>query len=109
MEGEMVMLSYYKILKQVFEKVRFWEMEPMNDLVPYGNLCLANPGKQYLVYNQIQAARVSLSKGEKYQVWMIDPFTGKTSRLPDAETNDGSWQYPGFLKDPFVFLLERIQ
>jgi Protein of unknown function (DUF4038)/Domain of unknown function (DUF5060) len=106
---QMVMLSYYKILKQVFEKIRFWEMEPMNDLVPYGNLCLANPGKQYLVYNQTQAARVSLSKGEKYQVWMIDPFTGKTSRLPDAETNDGSWQYPGFLKDPFVFLLERIQ
>ena len=41
--------AYMRNLRQIFGKTRYWEMEPSDDLVDTG-YCLANPGKEYLVY-----------------------------------------------------------
>jgi len=41
--------AYMRTLCQIFERIGYWEMEPADDLVDTG-YCLANPGKEYLVY-----------------------------------------------------------
>jgi hypothetical protein len=108
--GKMTMLNYYRIMKDCFEKTRWWEMEPRNDLISYGNLLLANPGKEYLIYTRVQHCRLQLGPNEKYSVTMIDPRTGETTKLPDADSNAdmNAWQYRRNLEKPTVFILKRI-
>jgi hypothetical protein len=108
--NKMTMLRYYHIMKDCFEKTRFWELEPSNDRVSFGNMCLANPGKEYLIYTRAQHCRLQLGPNEKYAVWMIDPQTGEENRLPDADSNKdmNAWQYPKNLTKNMVFILKRI-
>jgi len=105
----MTMLAYYRVMKDTFEKTAYWELTPDNTLVSAGNLCLGNPGKEYLIYARLPHCRVKLPQGQKYQVWMIDPLTGKQEQLPDADTDvdNGSWQYRRSLSSDRVFLLKR--
>jgi hypothetical protein len=104
---KMTMLNYYKIMKDVFEQVPFWKMKPDLKSVNSGNLCLSIPNSVYLLYTRLHYARISLQKGDNYSVTMINPQTGKTTQLPDANTSDWSWQYPNELLEPTVFILKR--
>lgn len=106
---EMTMLTYYKIMRETFEKTAYWQLEPANELVNLGNLCLAKNNEEYLIYTHLPHCRVKLPRDQKYQVWMIDPLTGNEEQLPDADTNidNGAWQYRHSLSGNRVFILKR--
>jgi inosine-uridine nucleoside N-ribohydrolase len=105
----MTMLKYYKIMKETFEQTRYWELAPRPDLVNAGNMCLANEGKEYLIYTRLQHCRVKLPAGQRYSVTMIDPLTGAARALPDADADidNYGWQYRYNLAGHWVFLLKR--
>jgi hypothetical protein len=107
---KMTMLKYYQIMKETFEKTEYWKLNPRNDLVNLGNLCLANEGKEYLIYSRLQHCRVKLGKNEKYTVSMINPQTGEEVKLKDADSNldNSAWQYRRNLSGFWVFILKRI-
>jgi hypothetical protein len=106
---KMTMLRYYKIMKESFEKTAYWTLNPRNDLVNIGNLCLANEGQEYLIYSRLQHCRVRLPKGQKYTVLMINPVTGAEEKLPDADSDvdNNAWQYRRQLEGHWVFILKR--
>ncbi|MFN8357349.1 MAG: DUF5060 domain-containing protein [Spirosomataceae bacterium] len=106
---KMTMLRYYKIMKEAFEQTQYWKMTPRKDLVNLGNLCLANDGQEYLIYSRLQHCRIKLTKGQKYSVTMIDPQTGETTPLADAnsDVDNNAWQYRRNLSKPMVFILKR--
>lgn len=106
---KMTMLRYYKIMKDAFEQTQYWKMKPRKDLVNLGNLCMADEGKEYLIYTRLQHCRLKLDKGQKYSVRMLNPQTGETRTLPDADSDvdNNAWQYRQNLTQPMVFILKR--
>jgi hypothetical protein len=107
---KMTMLRYYKIIKDIFEQTEYWKLTPSNQLVSFGNLCLAEEGKQYIVYTRAQHCRVNLPPKQKYKVWKVNPWTGESEQLPDADSDvdNFAWQYRRNLEGQWVFILKRI-
>lgn len=106
----MVMLRGYAIIRETFEQLEYWKLRPMPELVNYGNLCLAEPGKQYLVYSRIQHCRLQLPPNQRYSVQMINTSTGEREDLGwiDSSKANNAWQYPKELKGDWAFILKRI-
>jgi hypothetical protein len=104
---KMTMLNYYRIIKNTFAQLPYWKMKPDTKSINSGNLCLSISNEVYLLYTRLHYARISLKKGDKYSVKMINPRTGQETILPDANTSDWSWQYPKELIEPMVFILKR--
>jgi len=48
-DDTMTMLEGYGHIVTCFTSLRWWKMEPHDDLVSRGAYCLAEPGQQYLV------------------------------------------------------------
>ena len=107
--NQMTMLNYYRIMKTIFEKTAYWKMTPRNDLISYGNLCLANEGNEYMVFTRLQHCRLKLPKDQKYSVLMINPQTGEERTITDADSNidNQAWQYRLNLEGNWVFILKR--
>ncbi len=106
--AKMTMLNYYKIMKEIFEQTQYWKMQPNHALVNYGNLCLAEVGKQYLVYSRLPRCRVALPRDLTFSVEMINPRTGEKTQLPDCKSSDnGAWQYPKEMNEDWVFVLKK--
>jgi hypothetical protein len=107
---KMTMLNYYRILKETFEKTTYWALQPQNDLVNLGNLCLANVGQEYLIYSRVQHCRIKLPRGQRYTVTMVNPQTGETKELPpaDSDVDNAAWQYRQNLVGHWVFILKRL-
>ncbi len=104
----MTMLTGYGYIQDCFNRVAYWQMEPHNELTNYGNLCLAEPGQQYLVYSRLDKCRVVLPGEGTYTVQMINPRTGEQQLLPDCKAADNrAWQYPKALTDDWVFVLTK--
>jgi len=105
----MTMLPYYRHLKEIFEQTSFWKLEPRNELVNFGNLCLAEPGREYLVYSRLSACRVALPRDAGlFSVTMFNPRTGEKTVLPDCDAKvNGAFQYPKELSDDWVFVLKK--
>jgi hypothetical protein len=109
--NSMILLGYHRILAEVFTEVEYWRMEPHPELVAGGNLCLATPGEQYLVYARLPHCRLRLPAGQRYSVVMIDPRTGQRTPQPDADSDvdNGAWQYRRTLSgEDWVFVLKRL-
>ncbi|MDO1447729.1 DUF5060 domain-containing protein [Rhodocytophaga aerolata] len=102
----MTMLQGYGYITVIFSKVAYWKMNPHPELVNYGNLCLAEPGQQYLIYSRLPYCRVNLEKGQSYQVTMMNPRTGEETRLPDVQADQAAWQYPKELSGDWAFIIQ---
>lgn len=104
----MTMLTTYGYLLDAFAQVEYWKMTPRHDLTNYGNLCLAEPGQEYLVYSRLPTCRVVLPREGVYTVTMFNPRTGQQTSLPDCDPKqNGAWQYPKTLSDDWAFVLKR--
>jgi hypothetical protein len=70
--------DYFKHLRSFFETTRYWELDPVDNLVSQG-WCLANPGKEYVVFLN-QAApftlQVAAASSPLQAVW-YHPLTGQ--------------------------------
>ncbi|CAN5407187.1 hypothetical protein BH23BAC1_BH23BAC1_29750 [soil metagenome] len=66
-------------------------MNPFPELVNGKNLCLAEPGRQYLIYTQEPEIKLTLEPG-LYKVSLISPRTGEITKLGTFE--GAGWTYP---------------
>jgi len=67
-----------------FTSLKWWKMQPRDDLVNQGAYCLAEPGQQYLVYlPKGGKAEVKLDDG-KYQAQWCNPPNGKWAAIGGA-------------------------
>ncbi len=83
-DDTMTMLEGYGHIVTCFTSLRWWEMEPWDDLVNRGAYCLAEPGQQYLVYLPSGGnAEVKLDDG-KYQAQWFNPRSGQWSAIGGA-------------------------
>ncbi len=103
----MKMLSYYRIMRDCFEKTAWWKMEPANELVPYGDLCLADSSNEIIAYFRTHHARVALPQGAIYTVRLIDPVSGKEEMIEDFKATNAAWQYPKPLDRHLVVILKK--
>lgn len=80
--------QYFKILRDFFESVEYWKMEPADDLVDRG-YCLANKGHEYVVY-QFNTYPFTLNLENAlgmFESQWLHPFTGE--RLPGDVVRQG--------------------
>jgi hypothetical protein len=96
---------FLKIMLDFMEAVPYWTMNPHNELVDRGNFCLANPGKEYIVYAEtggVITVDLSHASGTLAVEW-LNPRTGhrtaagtatggaRQSFRPPLETINGDW------------------
>ena len=70
--------DYFKHLRSFFETTRYWELSPVDNLVSEG-WCLANPGKEYVVFQNHAVPftlQVAGASGPLEAVW-YHPWTGQ--------------------------------
>jgi hypothetical protein len=90
-DRDMTMLSGYARIVDCFNRLEWWRMDPRDELVERPAYCLAEPGRQYLVYLP-QGGRTAVTlKGGPFLASWFDPRTGKveeigTARAPRWET-----------------------
>ena len=89
---KMVMFKLYDVIYDTFTGLQWWKMNPKPELVNNGNLCLAEIGKQYLIYSQQSEVKLKLDAGV-YQATIISPRTGEQFPLKDV-TGGQEWIYP---------------
>ena len=71
--------AYFKHLRAFFEATEFWALQPFDELVS-GGYCLANRGKEYVVFqNKAQGFSLKLEglSGPAKADW-FNPFTGES-------------------------------
>jgi hypothetical protein len=108
-DASMTMLVGYGHIRRFFESLEWWKTDPRPDLVEGsgGPLCLAEPGRQYVLYLPAgsSAVRLKLEPG-RYKARWYNPRTGRFSALPDAE--GPQWAVPNPPdKEDWAVLLTR--
>jgi hypothetical protein len=103
--GEGKAHRYLKIMFDFMERIPYWTMSPHNELVDSGKFCLANPGKEYVVYAEsggVMSVDLSAASGVLSVEW-LNPRTGertaagtvpggaRQSFTPPLETADNDW------------------
>jgi hypothetical protein len=85
-------------LRKFIDGTHFERMSPRPDLVEGNALCLAEPGKQYVVYlpvgGEVTVNLADLPKGEKLAVRRYDPRSGESVNLGLAETGRYRFKSP---------------
>jgi hypothetical protein len=89
-----------------FARLEWWKMDPHDELVGKGAYCLAEPGRQYLVYLP-SGGRTTLTLPEgSYRAEWFDPRTGKTE--PIGSVHGPGWTSPAREgKDDWAILLRH--
>ena len=91
-DEQMTMLIGYGHIYDFFMRTEWWKTAPNNALVDGDNLCLAEPGRQYIVYlPKGGKVMVKLEPGN-YRASRYDPLTGKLSEIGDV--TGGPWTAP---------------
>jgi hypothetical protein len=96
---------FLKIMLDYMESVPYWEMNPHNELVvERGSFCLANPGKEYVIYVEsggAVTADLSAASGSLSVKW-LNPRTGELTSVGAVKgggpqiftsplTSEGDW------------------
>jgi hypothetical protein len=80
----MTMLAGYARLREFFEKLPWWRLDPYPQLADASSLCLAEPGQRYVLYlREGGRASVDLAAG-KYRVRRFNPRSGEWQDLAEA-------------------------
>jgi hypothetical protein len=75
------MLTGYGHMVDFFTGLEWWRMEPRNDLVNLPNLCLAEPGRLYVVYLPEGGAVSLLVIPAGYQAEWVNPRSGERTAV----------------------------
>jgi hypothetical protein len=87
----MILFDVYRPIYETFTSMEWWKMNPAPELINGKNLCLAEPGRQYLVYTQEPFVKLKIESG-RYKVSLVSPRTGEKTEL--GEFNGDEWNYP---------------
>lgn len=91
-DNEMTMLEGYGHIVTCFTDLEWWKMEPRDDVASQGVYCLAEPGRQYLVYLPA-GGKVDVKLGEgKYMARWFNPRTGQWTAI--GEATGPKWSSP---------------
>lgn len=74
--GESELLEGHKVIRNIFEQLEWWKLEPVLDIINHGGYCLAEKGKQYLAYIVWGYIRIDLEPG-KYKASVYNAKTGE--------------------------------
>jgi Putative collagen-binding domain of a collagenase len=90
---EMTMLQGYAHVREFFERLPWWKLEPATNVVANGTAyCLAEPGATYIVYlPRGGTVALQFARGE-YKARWFNPRTGKSTRI--ATVRGDSWISP---------------
>jgi uncharacterized protein DUF5060/uncharacterized protein DUF4038 len=77
--GDGAAFPFLAVLADLVGGLEYWRLSPKNGLVNEGSLCLADPGRLYVIYRQ-RSGLISLDLKEspgQFAVEWLDPRTGK--------------------------------
>ncbi len=83
-DDEMTMFVGFSFLAEFFRSFEWWRTEPDDELVNEGNMCLAEPGRQYAVYLPAGGSATVQLQGGPYRVRRYNPRTGESIDLPEV-------------------------
>ena len=89
---EMTMLEGYARMREFFEGIPGWKLEPRPELISRGNLCLAEKGKRYVLYLREGGKATVALEGGPFRVRRFNPRTGEWKDFPDASA--AAWTSP---------------
>ena len=93
-DDAMVMLKGYGHIVDFFTSIPWWTTNPNNNLVDNQALCLADPGKVYIVYiAQGGKIQIEMLSGQYTAKW-FNPRNGAWTLLPAVEVKRRSWTSP---------------
>lgn len=91
-DDQMTMLEGYGHIVTCFTGLQWWKMEPRDDLVSNEAHCLAEPGRQYLVYLPIGGTvNVKLAEGN-YRAESFNPRNGQWKAI--GAVSGPAWESP---------------
>lgn len=90
-DEQMVMLKGYAHIVECFTSLGWWRMDPADGLATDGAYCLAEPGRQYLVYLPAGGKTTVKLDGGPFRAAWFDPRTGALEDLGEAA---GEWTSP---------------
>ncbi len=91
-DDSMVMLNGMAHMVAFFTSLEWWKLEPHDDFVREGAYCLADPGRQYVIYLRTgRPMEIRLEAGEYNAEW-FNPRTGR--RSPAGVAKGPAWQTP---------------
>jgi len=95
----------YRILRDFFESARWWGAEPHQDFVVKGAAwCLADPGREYIVFAPNGGAlTIRLVAEKKYTITRMDPYTGEKTAAGEVDGGDRPIDMPN--GHPWVLLI----
>lgn len=105
-DATMMMLEGYAHIVDCFSRLEWWKMEPDDTIVSGGNWCLAEPGRQYLVYLPLGGTTALRIGAGKYEAWRFNPRTGAAEKL--GVVIGPEWTTPATpSRDDWAFILRR--
>lgn len=108
---QMRMLEKYQAIYRLITSFEWWKMEPHNELVHQQTLCLAEPGRQYLVYLRHTWRRntsIRLEPGRYMAEWR-DPFSDRRRPIGVIEGPVVPFDNPPTDEIPWAITIRRIE
>lgn len=91
---EMQMLQGYAVLRDFFERLPWWRLDPRPDLVSDNAFCLAEPGKLYVIYLPKGGSCDIQLEQAPYSIRWFDPRSGRYESLKDENAPAERWISP---------------
>jgi len=91
-DNSMVMLEGYAHMVDFFTSFEWWRLDPHDELVTSGDFCLAEPGKQYVVYLPMGGKVTVRLESGRYQANWFNARDGGKSELGAAQ--GAEWTSP---------------
>jgi hypothetical protein len=107
---QMRMLEKYQAIYTLMTSFEWWKMEPHNELVHLQTLCLAEPGRQYLVWLRHDWRRnttLLLAPGKYHAEW-CDPFSARRQEIGLIEGGELAFDHPPEGGGPWAIAIRKI-
>ena len=102
----MTMLKGYACMKDFFESIDWWTLEPAPELVNEGVRCLAQKGRMYVLYLPEGGKATIKLEGGPYAAKLFNPRTGRW--FEKGEVNSSSWTSPLMVDtEDWIILLQN--
>ena len=91
-DDAMTMLQGYAHIVECFAALDWWRMDPHDELADGGAFCMAEPGRQYLVYLP-DGGKTNLTLADgRYRASWFDPRSGKSEEI--GVVSGSKWSSP---------------
>jgi hypothetical protein len=109
--AQMQMLEEYRAIYNLMTSFEWWKMNPHNELVHQHTLCLAEPGRQYLVSMRFTWRKHTylLLEPGRYQAEWCDPFSERRQPIGIVEGPAVTFENPPAEGGLWAIAIRRIE